>query len=332
MTHIFTVVTLALALIASAPPAQPIARVTFRSHAEVNAPVIRLGDIAVIEAADASLVRRLEAVEVGTAPLVGRQRSVSAAYARVRVSGLGYRVSGGEIRHPKPDTQDSRLPLVQFAGSEFVTVVRSQQVLAGARIEQAACDAAQLAEPGTIAEVASPVADQRLPLGAVSLQPERLRPTGNSSTTVPVQLLVDGQTLARVVVSVRLTRRAPALVATRDLPPGTVVGPGDVRVEERPVIPGPSILSDAAAAIGQQVAAPVKAGATLTAGALKPALLIKRGARVRLVCAGPGFIISAVGEALQDGSKGQLVRVRNLSSLQELTGLVRDDATVEVGF
>jgi flagella basal body P-ring formation protein FlgA len=77
---------------------------------------------------------------------------------------------------------------------------------------------------------------------------------------------------------------------------------------------------------------PIKGGTVLTASQLKPAVLIKRGMRIRLVCKGPTFTATATGEALQDGAAGQLVRVRNLSSLRELTGLVIDEQTAEVPF
>jgi flagella basal body P-ring formation protein FlgA len=61
-------------------------------------------------------------------------------------------------------------------------------------------------------------------------------------------------------------------------------------------------------------------------------VLIKRGARVRLICRGPSFVATVSGEALQDGIAGQTVRVRNLTSLLELTGLPVDSQTVEVPF
>jgi flagellar basal body P-ring formation protein FlgA len=122
------------------------------------------------------------------------------------------------------------------------------------------------------------------------------------------------------------------VVAVRDLPAGTVLSADDLRVEDRPAQPGRLVLSDLAEAIGQQAALPIRAGAILSASQLKPAILIKRGARIRLVCKGPSFVATAAGEALQDGAAGQAIRVRNLSSLKELSGLVIDDQTTEVPF
>src|SRR5215212_9872023 len=73
--------------------AMPAAVITFRPSAEVGGRVIRLSDVAAVEAPDARLVARLEAVDVGSAPLHGHSRSVSAAYAQIRIRQIGVDVN-----------------------------------------------------------------------------------------------------------------------------------------------------------------------------------------------------------------------------------------------
>jgi flagella basal body P-ring formation protein FlgA len=271
--------------------------------------------VALVESDRAELLARLQSVEVGASPLQGHSRQLSAQYARVRIRQAGI--------------DDSRL---MFGGTELVTVTRAAQKLTGAAIEKAACEAVEAANSGATAEVTYRLSDLRLPEGRIELKAQKPRVPGGSSGTVPVQVLVEGRQEALVTVSFRLVRRAPTVVATRDLLPGSVLTGEDVRLEERPVVAGPIVLSDLSQAVGQQVAIPIKGERAVTASMLRPAVVLKRGARVKLICRGPSFTVTATGEALQDASAGQPVRVRNLTSLRELTGRTVDGQTVEVQF
>jgi flagella basal body P-ring formation protein FlgA len=293
----------------------PTAVVTFRSSAEVRGTGIRLADIALVEASDARLSTRLEAVEVGTAPLCGHTRTVSAEYAKIRIRQVGVDVNR-----------------LLFRGSDLVAVSRPEQRLAGAELVKAAQTAVESANPGATAEFTFAPRDLRVPVGTMALKTLPVRLAGENSGSVTVQVTVDGQPAAAVPMSFRLLRRAPAVIAARDLPAGTVLTGDDLRVEDRPELPGRLVLSDASQAVGQQSTVPIKGGAILTASQLKPAILIKRGTRVRLVCKGPTFVATATGEAMQDGAAGQTIRVRNLSSLRELPALVRDGETAEVPY
>lgn len=296
-------------------PSTPAALITFRATAEVRDRVIRLRDVAAVEGEDAALIAALEGVDVGTSPLSGHSRSVSGEYARIRIRQIGV------------DTKRLR-----FAGAELITVTRPDQVLPGSAVEKAAIAAVEAANPGAAARAGYTPGDVRLPLGSVELKPQEPRLAGTASGTIPVQVLVDGRPEATVSVSFRLVRRAPVLVAAHDLQLGSVIAANDVRVEERPVVAGLLLLAEPEQAVGMQVAVPVKAGGTLTASMVKPAVLVKRGARVKLICRGPKFTATTGGEALQDGSLGSVVRVRNLTSLLEVTGLVTAAQTVEVPF
>jgi flagella basal body P-ring formation protein FlgA len=298
---------------ARSPTGIPAAVVSFRTSAEVRGMSIRLADVAFVECPDAKLAARLEGVEVGTAPLCGHSRTVSAEYAKIRIRQIGV----------NPDW-------LLFRGADLVTVSRPEQLLAGSELVKAAQESVESAAPGAAAEVTFVPRDLRLPVGAVVLKALPVKLVGESSASAAVQVLVDGQEVAAVPVSFRLQRRAPVVVAVRDLPAGCVLSGDDLRVEDRPALPGRLVLSEAAQAVGQQATVPIRGGTVLTSSQLKPAVLIKRGTRIRLICKGPSLVATATGEALQDGAARQPIRVRNLGSLRELIGLVVDDQTAEV--
>jgi flagella basal body P-ring formation protein FlgA len=295
--------------------ALPVALITFRPTVEVSGRVIRLADVAVVEGADPRLVARLEAVDVGAAPLHGHTRSVSAAYAQVRIRQIGVDISR-----------------LRFHGPEMVSVSRPEQIITGSALQKMVCAAVEAANPDAKVEVTSFPADLRVPVGAVELKPEGVGPVTGSTGSVVLHVLVAGAEEARVPIGFRVGRLAPVLVAARDLPAGQVLTEADMRVEQRAAAVGPIGLSDVSQAVGQQVAVPLRAGVALTANLIRPAVLVKRGERIRLVCRGPGFIATAIGEALQDGAAGQVIHLRNVASLRELTGVVTSEEMVEVPF
>ncbi|HUT02240.1 MAG TPA: flagellar basal body P-ring formation chaperone FlgA [Phycisphaerae bacterium] len=64
----------------------------------------------------------------------------------------------------------------------------------------------------------------------------------------------------------------------------------------------------------------------------KPDLKIRRNQIVQLRVQGPGFRITGVGQALQEGRVGDVIKVRNVDSKRVITGLVAFDGSVEPVF
>jgi flagella basal body P-ring formation protein FlgA len=58
--------------------------------------------------------------------------------------------------------------------------------------------------------------------------------------------------------------------------------------------------------------------------------LVRNGARVTLTYLEGGVAISTIGDALQDGSVGQMVKVRNSDSGVTVSGVVQQDGTIRV--
>ena len=59
--------------------------------------------------------------------------------------------------------------------------------------------------------------------------------------------------------------------------------------------------------------------------------LVANGAEVKLVYSEGGLLIVTIGAALQDGSIGDVVRVRNSDSGVTVSGAVQPDGSVKVG-
>lgn len=103
----------------------------------------------------------------------------------------------------------------------------------------------------------------------------------------------------------------PAWVAASTLAPGAVIGPNDLvqgevdRAEE-----ASAVVEDPEQAIGRTLTRRVTAGQGLRMADLKARQWFVAGDTVRLVATGPGFQVTASGQAMTHGVEGQPVRVR----------------------
>ena len=69
----------------------------------------------------------------------------------------------------------------------------------------------------------------------------------------------------------------------------------------------------------------------IPANAIGEVDLVTRGSAVQLIFQQAGLVITAYASPLQDGSVGDLIRVRNSDSGAIVTGVVQPDGTVRVG-
>lgn len=171
-----------------------------------------------------------------------------------------------------------------------------------------------------------------VPEGEVELQVDLLYGLRyNALTVARVVAMQDTQKVGQAILRLDVRRYQEVVVAARMLPGKTLLQPGDLkqlRLETGRLPSG--FLLDSSKAIGQQLQRPLRSGEVLMDSMLARPLVIRRGAAVTLQVRQGEMVVSASGEALQDGGIGQRIRVRNLVSKRIVTAKVIDEATVEV--
>lgn len=129
------------------------------------------------------------------------------------------------------------------------------------------------------------------------------------------------------VVRGRVT--AMVVVAAEAVSPGQPLEDAQVTMERRDVSSIPDALGAPADAVGQASRRSLRAGEVLRAGQLAAPVLVKRGDQVAMVARQQGIEVSTAGEALDAGSRGAIVRVRNSASGQVVRMRVTAAGTVE---
>ncbi|MBT9385859.1 flagellar basal body P-ring formation protein FlgA [Pseudooceanicola sp. CBS1P-1] len=121
--------------------------------------------------------------------------------------------------------------------------------------------------------------------------------------------------------------QADTVIAARNLRPQSVVGPGDLILQEGSL---PGAYESLTGLVGMEARVTLYAGRPVRPGDLGPPALVERNGLVSLVYDRGGLSITAEGRALDRAGVGEMVRVMNLASRLTVSGVVQPDGSVRV--
>jgi flagella basal body P-ring formation protein FlgA len=132
---------------------------------------------------------------------------------------------------------------------------------------------------------------------------------------------------------------APALGQALAPTPKSVIYPGDIIRDDMLIdLPeggardtGGPFVEDRSVVVGKMARLTLLPGHAIPYTGIANRKLVANGAEVRLVYAEGGLVIVTSGAALQDGSIGDVVPVRNTDSGVTVSGAVEPDGSVKVG-
>lgn len=137
--------------------------------------------------------------------------------------------------------------------------------------------------------------------------------------------------IAALTVTGRVQRMVSMPVLKNTLRAGDIIGHSDIdwiEMEENGLAPDIIVNEDKLANMTPRRV--IAAGRPIRAADLLPPQLVERGDTVTLVFADGPMLLTAQGKALQNGAKGDLIRVVNLASNRSIEGLVSADREITV--
>lgn len=142
---------------------------------------------------------------------------------------------------------------------------------------------------------------------------------------------MEGPVAWNVFLPVTVKAWGPAWVVQRHVRPGTVLTQADAELvpEVDWADNRAAVLATPEQWVGMQAAYALAPGVTLRQNVVKPPVVFNAGTQVRITTEGPGFQISATGQALTSGQVGQQARVK-LTNGRIISGAVQADSTVQV--
>jgi flagella basal body P-ring formation protein FlgA len=223
---------------------------------------------------------------------------------------------------------------VVLTGADAVTVRRRQQIISGDEFVAFARLFLQQNPPGSSpceGTAAAKPKDLALPDEPKNMQlvPRFVENGTSGFVTVQVSVVVDGKEVGSRTVPLRLRYRCHKAVTLQEVPQGAALSPENVKIEEtvsdRPETAWKSPYGLVAV---RNLPARTEIRDDMI-DAPQPSLLIRRNETVVIRVRRPGFLVTAVGLAMQEGRAGQYMKVRNTDSQRVIMCKVNDDGTVE---
>jgi flagella basal body P-ring formation protein FlgA len=121
---------------------------------------------------------------------------------------------------------------------------------------------------------------------------------------------------------------AKVVVAANDLMSGKILSPLDLLWQRHDITLIPDTFSNPADLEGMAARRSIRAGEVMRQNMLTAPQLVKRGDQVRIVARREQIEVSMAGEALDNGARGAIIRVKNSSGTQ-IRARVIDVGTVE---
>jgi flagella basal body P-ring formation protein FlgA len=294
--------------------------VTVPAHVLVSSDMIVLGEISEIEGEDAVLMEQLKSITLGKAPSPGEVRSISAEY-------LASKVRQNDI---DPATVALHLP-------EKIEVARKTVIISHREVEDIVRSfilKKMTWDPHLTSVTISPVEDISLTAGKITYE---VTPRRNEnylgSITLGLVFMVNGKAEKKIWVSAEIDASQKAVVCNRTLPRNHLISPDDIRLDTLSLkeFPG-DVITDPLEAIGKRTKRTIDVNSPLRVNSLEVMPLVKRGDLVTIVAESDAVKITTQGVAIENGGKGEMVKVINTGSQKEVYGTVRDTRTVVVDF
>jgi len=265
-----------------------------------------------------SLVPRASQIPLGRICVPGQEIIVDRSLILSRLASNGIKSSQVVLTGAQQTLVRSRNQIIK--GSELVELARSalMEKLAGGSVCR--IEAVRVPE-----ELPLPADTNDLKLSA------RLVSTGRTNRPrVRIEVLGDGRPIAarEVVFGLKYNRRRA--VALVDIPAGATITSRNVKIETVPSnYPEPRNWSPPYGGIAKRLIPAKTEIVPHMIEQAKPRAIVKRNETVVLRLETPELLITAVGKALQNGSAGDLIKVRNIDSKMIIWARVNEDGTVQ---
>lgn len=339
--------------------------VVLRPHVEVDAKVIRLGDIATISGGDAMTRIKLmdldledqlnpgQAITIHVRQIEFRLQLAGIDARQVAIRGDASRIRFGSTAEPVTRqvelTKATTEPFTNEASSE---VMAAQET---ARIDDATLESAILKAAKECVMKRLPWPAENVDIRFAQVLPNSVRQAAAEGYQCSVEVKNQGPATGRVSLRVlAISAEKPpvdlsvivdvrhfddVVLMSKSFERGHVISAADVYVDRRDVTEMADYCSATKDVVGMTLRRPLRALSTIrkndfeqAASKAETTIVVKRKEQVRMVAKLGTMVIEATGEAMQDGRIGDTIRLKNVDSNVILQGKVTGNGEVEIKY
>lgn len=302
--------------------------VSLRPAVVVSLPQVSIHDVAVCEGGSAVLREQIGRLDLAELAPDGQAFSITQEqiYYRICLSGVDPKL----FRLRGPASVSVKFP--RYRVTEEDALAAAKKAVLELLPEPAKDVAIKLAEPVRGLMVLPATREQVHCEGEV---PAGASPLGK--VRVEVTVLVNGQKQGSVFVNLEVRARQQVMVCKQRIEPGEALTMDKFQLERRVIDTFKEYVTSIQGLQGKRARNALAVGQLLTSADVEAApaetpIVVRQQALVKLVAKLGSFQLVAIGEALQDGRTGQLIRVRNIDSQSVVVGRVVDRSVVEVEY
>jgi len=295
-------------------------RIVMSPEVRVEGTSITLGQLADISGDDGTRVNSLRQLKLGSAAPPGSSVVLTRELVGIRLAATGFDLRGIEWEIP-----------------EIVTVTTNFQTVSGQ----------QFLENGikTIKQQAGLSVNKDFSINPIGTVQDAILPRGNFTltsslpkgihynipTTVMTVVQVNGQDFTRVNLKFDVKLYDQVVVVNSQIGSGEILTADNLGYQRMDIGRlGPGYYLDMNKVLGLVTRRSLMPGMVLTGAMVNKPVLIKRGNLVHIIARIGSMEVTATGQAMQDGSEGQLIRVKNINSTKIISAKVLDGSTVQV--
>jgi flagella basal body P-ring formation protein FlgA len=226
---------------------------------------------------------------------------------------------------------------VTLTGSEKVTVQRQNQTISSSEFVSLASSFLEKNPPDNTACRWNPIRKPKDFVVSAGRKDIRFSPrlvqTGvRNQARVEIAVLSESNKIGVRQVTFAMIYERQQAITKVDIPAGGIINPENIKIEK--------ITSNDPEPVNWKPPYGLVAKHRLPAGtvlvsnmleSLEPPIILKRNQNVVIRIERPGFLITAMGIAMQDGKAGDYIKVRNTDSQRIILARIKEDGTVEPG-
>lgn len=167
----------------------------------------------------------------------------------------------------------------------------------------------------------------------IRFSPQLIQNGAGSQIKVEITVFSGNEQLGTREVTFALKYHNRTAVTLVDIPAGTLISSENVKIEKSPSnYPEPINWKPPYGLVAKRVLPAKTVVLSHMIGSATLPVIIKRNQNVVIRIKKPGFLITAVGKAMQDGKAGEYIKVRNIDSQRIIVAKINQDRSVEPVF
>jgi len=312
-----SVITIILVLLICQSAGATVATVTIPEESFVSGDAVLLGDIAEITGSS-EMVSSLQAVEIRKAPAPGYSVNISRTSLELVLKQKGF----------DPDTLTLDVPQNFKVTGNFQTVNSNDLAEIAISFLKETMPWQEDSVNITLQSLSSN--EITLPEGNMEFLPSapyNMKFIGNVS--IPVEIIINGISVKKVNVSLKIQVFSEVLVATTGISRGDILSPENISLEKREIKnSGDSIFTDPSQIEGRVASVNISRGTVITEKLTETPLMVHNGDLVTIIATAGQVEVRATGKSKQNGRFGDIIDVVNVDSGKRLKATVIEAGTV----